>query len=135
MDINTTSSPAAYSKVASTTAKGVEPLQVKQQAESSVVSPQLNTQQETQKVSEEQLDAVNSRLQELGIGLTFSVDENTQSSVVKVIDKTTDEVIKQFPSEGSLKIMQNIQNYLNLVNKPGQTAKEGLTGALLNEII
>jgi len=135
MDINAASSPAAFTKSATASAKGAEPVQTKQQADSSVVSPQLKAQQETQKVNEQQLSTVNSRLEELGIGLTFTVDENTQSSVVKIIDKTTDEVIKQFPSEGSLKIMQNIQNYLDLVNKTGMTAKEGLTGALLNEII
>ncbi|MBD3777031.1 MAG: flagellar protein FlaG [Campylobacterales bacterium] len=135
MDINVTSSPAAFTRSATASAKDSEPVLMKQQADSSVVSPQLETQQETQKVNDDQLKAVNSRLEALGIGLTFSVDENTQSSVVKIIDKTTDEVIKQFPSEGSLKIMQNIQNYLDLVNKSGMTAKEGLTGALLNEII
>ena len=71
----------------------------------------------------------------LGQSLAFTVDETTNSSVVKVVDKTTDEVIRQFPSEGSLRIMQNIQNYLSLAQQNGGQAKEGLTGTLISEII
>lgn len=101
---------------------------------SSVVSPDVKPQQETEKVTQQQLDDLNPKLEQLGLGITFSVDENTKSSIIKLIDKTTDEVIKQFPSEGSLKIMSNIQSYLNSVQNDLQS-KESLTGTLLSEII
>ena len=106
-----------------------------QQVETSVVSPNLKAQQETNEAIQVQVEQVNSKLEQLGLGLAFSVDENTRSSVVKVIDKTTDEIIKQYPNEGSLKMMKNIQEYLNSVQLSSLSSKEGLTGALFNEII
>lgn len=106
-----------------------------EQLKPSVVSPAQDIDKSIEKVSQEQVDQVNSKLEQLGIGMAFSVDENTQSSVVKVVDKTTDEVIKQFPSEGSLRIMKNIQEYLNSVQNGIDPSKQGLTGTLLSEII
>jgi flagellar protein FlaG len=78
---------------------------------------------------------LNQQLDRLGQSIAFSVDENSQFSVVKVVDKTTDEIIRQFPSEGSLKIMKNIQSYLDTVQQNGLQSKEGLTGTLISEII
>jgi flagellar protein FlaG len=140
MDINSISSSvintnantsSAQSGLAPVTGGHVKP----QQAIDSVVSPNLMTQQETKELLQTQVDDVNSKLNQLGVGLAFSVDENTQSSVVQVVDKTTDEVIKQYPNEGSLKIMKNIQDYLNSVQQSSLSVKEGLTGVLFNEII
>lgn len=136
MDINSISSPVMDTNsvkpvVTQAASEGVKPNQV----ESSVVSPHEQTQQETEKVIQNQVEELNSKLDQIGLGLTFSVDENTKSSVVKVIDKTTDEVIKQYPNEDSLKMMKNIQDYLNTVQKSSSTTKEGLTGVLFNEII
>lgn len=140
MDINSISSPvinanantsSAPSGLAPVTAEQVKPQQVKE----SVVSPSPVTQQETKELLQTEVDNVNSKLNQLGVGLAFSVDENTQSSVVQVIDKTTDEIIKQYPNEGSLRIMKNIQDYLNSVQQSSLSTKEGLTGVLFNEII
>ncbi|WP_178861196.1 flagellar protein FlaG [Thiomicrorhabdus cannonii] len=107
-----------------------------QQSERSVAA--LNTENvlESAKTIAEQAQQLNGLLDKFGQGLVFTVDETTNSSVVKVIDKTTEQVIRQFPTEGSLKIMQNIQDYLNSVKHSGMVAsKEGLTGTLFNEII
>ncbi len=140
MDINSISSPvinanantsSAQSGLAPVTAEQVKPQQVKE----SVVSPSPVTQQETKELLQTEVDNVNSKLNQLGVGLAFSVDENTQSSVVQVIDKTTDEIIKQYPNEGSLRIMKNIQDYLDSVQQSSLSTKEGLTGVLFNEII
>lgn len=110
-----------------------------EQFKSSVVSPIQNVQKEAEKVDlkevQERVQEVNNTFEQLGLGMAFSVDENTQSSVVKVIDKTTDEVIKQFPSEGSLKVMKNIQEYLDTVQTSVDQRSPGATGTLLNEII
>ena len=133
MDVNSISTPASGTQP--TVATPLNKVTPPQQVETSVVSPNLKAQQETQEVMQKQVEQVNSKLEQLGLGVMFSVDENTQSSVVKVIDKTTDEVIKQYPNEGSLKMMKNIQNYLDSVQQSRISSKEGLTGALLNEII
>ncbi|NOX34968.1 MAG: flagellar protein FlaG [Deltaproteobacteria bacterium] len=52
--------------------------------------------------------------------LDFSVDESTNDFVVKVIDKDTNEVIKQIPPESLLKLQEKMQE---------------LTGFLLSDII
>ena len=135
MDINSISSPVQATNTAQAAATSNASKVPQQQVETSVVSPNLKAQQETKEMMQKQVEQVNSKLEQLGLGVMFSVDENTQSSVVKVIDKTTDEVIKQYPNEGSLKMMKNIQNYLDSVQQSGASKKEGLTGALFNEII
>ena len=106
-----------------------------QQASSSVVSLPSDNQVSSVKELAAQAEQLNKQMERIGQSLSFSVDESTQSSVVKIIDKTTDEVIKQFPTEGALKVMKNIQNYLESVQQSGVSGKEGLTGALFNEII
>ena len=134
MDINSISSPVQGTNSSQAAASSASKVP-QQQVETSVVSPNLKAQQETKEMMQKQVEQVNSKLEQLGVGVMFSVDENTQSSVVKVIDKTTDEVIKQYPNEGSLKMMKNIQNYLDSVQQSGTFNKQGLTGALFNEII
>lgn len=133
MDINTNTSPVTLNPLENNQQKLNIPAGKVEQA-ASVVSPSREAQQEASKEVLEKIELVNSTLGQSELGLTFLVDENTQSSVVKVIDKTTDEVIRQFPTEGSLKIMNNIQSYLNSVQQKDYPTKEGLTGLLLNEV-
>lgn len=134
MDIQSLSSPvASQTKVESAQAA---PQKVEAKLpESSVVSPSQKTQPDTGIAQPEQLAEVNNKLEQLGIGMAFTVDDKTQSSVIKVVDKTTDEIIKQFPSEDSLRVMKNIQEYLNTVQNSGGANSDSLTGTLLSEII
>lgn len=117
----------------------VAKVEVESQLKSSVVSPEQNVQKEAELVDlaqvQEQVHDVNLKLEKMGLGMAFSVDENTKSSVVRVIDKTTDEVIKQFPSEDSLRVMKNIQEYLNTVQSSVDPRMSNTTGSLLSEII
>lgn len=136
MEINSNTSPVKLSQPEAVQQKlKMHQGEQIQQAVSSVVSPSLEVKQEASNDVLNRVEAVNLKLNQSELGLTFLVDENTQSSVVKVIDKATDEVIRQFPTEGSLKIMNNIQSYLNSVQQKDYPTKEGLTGLLLNEII
>jgi len=135
MDINSILSSAVANQTQQSVSKPAAAETVKQQADSSVVSPLSNTQVDSVKEVVAKAEQLNKQLESVGQSLSFSVDESTQSSVVKVVDKTTDEVIKQFPTEGSLKVMKDIQTYLELVQEGGQSGKEGLTGTLFNEII
>lgn len=117
----------------------VAKVEVESQLKSSVVSPEQNVQKEAELVDlaqvQEQVQDVNLKLEKMGLGMAFSVDENTKSSVVRVIDKTTDEVIKQYPSEDSLRVMKNIQEYLNTVQSSVDPRMSNTTGSLLSEII
>ena len=136
MDINNILSSAAASQSSQSVEKPTVVMETKQQqSESSVVSPASNTQSATLLELSDKAEQLNQQMELLSQSLAFRVDESTQSPVVTVVDKTTDEVIRQFPSEGSLRIMQNIQNYLNSVQQNGLQTKEGLTGSLFNEII
>jgi flagellar protein FlaG len=83
----------------------------------------------------EKAGALNEAMQVAGQSLAFSVDEVTESRVVKVIDTNTDEVIRQFPSDEALRQMEYIHNYLNSLQQSGRTSQENLTGALFSEII
>jgi flagellar protein FlaG len=135
MEINTVSTPAIGKSTLPLENQPAVELQSSQQKGSSVEALSLNKQQATSKEIQEQVDQVNSRLEQLGMGVSFSVDKTTQSPVIKVIDRVTDEVIKQFPNEGSLERMQYIQRYLDSVQQSGSANKENLTGVLFNEII
>ncbi|WEJ63370.1 flagellar protein FlaG [Thiomicrorhabdus lithotrophica] len=134
MDVNSVN-PLASSQGVKSTAELNEPTNLKVITESSAVAPKSDTQKESTEVLKAQADSLNNVLSQLGQTVTFDVDESTQYSVVKVVDKTTDEIIKQYPNEGSLQMMKNIQDYLDSVQKTGSSSKEGLTGTLFNEII
>ncbi|MBD3612971.1 MAG: flagellar protein FlaG [Hydrogenovibrio crunogenus] len=82
-----------------------------------------------------QAKSLNEKMLLLGLSIAFSVDEQTQSSVVTVLDTKTNEVVKQLPSEGSLKMMKHIQDYLDNLQRNEFQEKESLTGILFNEII
>jgi len=136
MEINAISTPAMGS---STPQSGIKPsveVQPSKQKEEPVTGLSKNSQQARTEEIQKQVENVNSRLEQLGMGVSFSVDTSTQEPVVKVIDRVTDEVIKQFPNEDSLKRMQHIQSYLSSVQpQNGGANKESLTGTLFNEII
>ena len=61
---------------------------------------------------EEVLKTLVSEVSQIQKGLNFSVDEQNGEFVIRVIDQSTDEVIRQIPSEEML----NIINRLNEVN-------------------
>lgn len=51
---------------------------------------------------------LNKAVQNIQRNLEFSVDDITGRTVVKVVDKQTDEVIRQMPSEEALKLAQHM---------------------------
>ena len=135
MEINSISTPAIGKSTLPSDIKPVVEVPQPQQKVSSVETSLLNKQQITSREIQIQVNQVNSKLEQLGMGVSFSIDETTSSPVIKVIDRATDEIIKQFPNEDSLKRMQHIQSYLDSVQQNGNANKENLTGVLFNEII
>lgn len=75
--------------------------------------------QETEQVTAEQLEAAIERLNELmkdgQRSLAFSVDNDSDEVVVKVMDTHTDEVIRQIPNEEALKFAKNLENVLGVI--------------------
>lgn len=80
-----------------------------------VEQPQIAAQQVAgQQPSTAQLksavDNINQMLKQANKGVEFSMDESTEKRVIKVVDSTTGDVIRQFPSEEALAITRAIDN-------------------------
>lgn len=83
------------------------------------INADLQTQTQAQEQSDqqkpltpEQLDKVAQQLQEfvgeMNRGLEFSVDKDSGRDVIKVIDKTSGDLVKQFPSEEVLTLVAKL---------------------------
>lgn len=57
------------------------------------------------------LAAINSTLQQSNKNLEFSVDAATEQTVVRMVDTSTGELIRQFPSESALAIARDIEQF------------------------
>jgi len=71
----------------------------------------------TQEQVKSAVDQVNKVVQKMinGASIEFSVDQDTNVNVVKVMDKTTNEILRQFPSEEILtiaKVLDKLQGLL-----------------------
>ena len=75
--------------------------------------------QASQKMSAEEVQVVLDKMNEfMGSGqhnLNFSIDKDTDDMIVKVMDTETKEVIRQFPSEETLKLAKHIEGMLGLI--------------------
>lgn len=79
--------------------------------------------------SSENLD----RLMEVyGLGISFDKDVDANRQVLKVYDRETQEVIKQYPNDGALAAIKHLNNYLE--SRTGEIKQE-LSGALFDEKI
>lgn len=100
--------------------------------------PNIDTRNSIAEQSDSSVDMVNminSQLDALNLGVAFAIDDATNSSIVKVIDRSTSEVIRQYPNDEALKVMQNIRAFLDSVTNSQSIDSKGLTGTLLNEMI
>ena len=80
---------------------------------------QTESVQPSQKMSAEEVQVILDKMNEfMGSGqhnLNFSIDKDTEDMVVKVMDTETNEVIRQFPSEETLKLAKHIEGMLGLI--------------------
>jgi len=63
----------------------------------------------------EQIEKLNTKLEDMQRSLRFSVDDSSGRIIVKVVDLDTDEVIRQIPSEEVLEIMKNLGDSQSLL--------------------
>jgi flagellar protein FlaG len=66
---------------------------------------------------EDALDTLSKAAKSMTDALDFSIDENSGRTVVKVIDKSTNEVIRQFPSKEALEIARSLNKLQGLLIK------------------
>jgi flagellar protein FlaG len=101
------------------------------QAKSTVAVQVASTPKEkTEKVTknEELAKVINELSVRKDVGVNFHKDETTGQNIVQFIDNSTREVIKQFPSEEMLKVIQQIDKFLE------NHSKSASVGDLLNEV-
>ena len=70
----------------------------------------INNTQLTRDDVQEMVEALEEMTKTLQTKLNFSINEGTNDVVVKVLDKDTDEVIKQFPPEELLELQEKMQD-------------------------
>ena len=76
------------------------------------VAPPPNTAELAQAVRN-----INKAMDNMSLGLEFSIDSHTQHTIVKVIDQQTKEVIRQMPSEEALQISRTLDQVQGLLIK------------------
>lgn len=65
----------------------------------------------------EAIDVANRFMKTISQNLEFSIDDETNKTVVKVVDATTNEVVKQFPSQEMLDIARALDRLQGVLHK------------------
>jgi flagellar protein FlaG len=93
-------------------------------------SPADSSQKVEQVIDQEQLQAavakVSSYVQSLSRSLDIRSDDRTGDTVIQVFDKSTDELIRQIPSEEVLAISAAISEQLDVLQLMGEEGARGL---------
>ncbi|CAG9932677.1 flagellar protein FlaG [Candidatus Nitrotoga arctica] len=85
-----------------------------------IAAQQIAKQQTSATELKSAVDNINQMLQQANKDVEFSVDDSTKKSIIKVVDSTTGDLIRQFPSEEGLSLtraIDRIQNGLLLTQK------------------
>ena len=69
----------------------------------------------TRKDVEDMVEALEDFANTVQTRLDFSIDDDTEDVVVKIMDKETDEVIRQFPAEEILELREKMQDLSGLL--------------------
>lgn len=67
----------------------------------------------TKEVVAKAVEQLQAFVESMGRNLTFSIDQNTGYRIVRVVDPSTGELIRQMPSEEVLRIAQNMTQLNN----------------------
>jgi len=91
--------------------------QVSPHHEKEAAQPKETLQKKTLSADEVQMDieAINDQLESMNRSIRFSIDDSSKDVVVKVVDKDTGEVIKQFPPEQVLKLRERLSEMSGLL--------------------
>jgi flagellar protein FlaG len=60
------------------------------------------------KVEPHEIEAANEKMSQLNVQLTFEMTEEREQNIVKVLDQTTGDVVRQIPTEDFLKMSERI---------------------------
>jgi flagellar protein FlaG len=73
--------------------------------------PGTQTVQPTGSQLQSAVDKLNQAMQQTNTGVQFSIDQNTKSTLVKVVDTQTGETIKQIPSKEVIAVSEAIGQF------------------------
>jgi len=114
--------------------KKVETEQLTRDKTAQILREEKQKEAEEQEAREEEVDdtvtEINQSIQGIQRNLAFSVDKDLDQIVINVIDKKTDEVIRQIPSEEFLELARNLQGMVE--SKEIESASSKSLGAFLN---
>lgn len=96
-----------------TSATKSEPISVQESLRESEVESEKPLQ--SIEVTKDVVESLNNAMSLLQRGVAFQVDENTERTIVKIIDRETSETIKQFPSEDLVKLIERMQEMQSLL--------------------
>ena len=105
-----TLSESKQSASSSASIKRAESQASEQQSETSGNQAKL-----TRKDVEEMVEALEDFANTVQTRLNFTIDDDTEDVVVKIMDKETNEVIKQFPAEEILELREKMQDLTGLL--------------------
>jgi flagellar protein FlaG len=78
--------------------------------ENSTVAPQQASKEPSREQLDKAVSALNQSSQMKTQGLEFSIDEDSQRTVVKVIDQETKEVLRQIPTKEALELAKTFDS-------------------------
>ena len=61
------------------------------------------------------IDEIKQQMSDIGRKINFSVDEDLNIVIIKVVNKDTEEIVRQLPSEEVVEIARNIQENKGLI--------------------
>ena len=91
----------------------------------------VDTDDVDQEVDSETVRELVGELNLTNVGLSFSVDEDTDRDLINVRDRDTDDLIRQIPSEEFLRVVKSIKNFKE--NAEGGVERSTIKGMILND--
>ena len=86
-------------------------------------------QERNEKLAQERMYALNKQ----NIGLNFSIDKESEDTIVKVTDRNTDKLVRQIPSEEFLEFAQKLAEMREQNQATPENAKAEAIGLLFDE--
>jgi|GEM_PF-1227507 len=108
--------PKSFAEPVKSAAPAVQTFEVreaekkKEEAEEVKLSPE-----ETGQMAEDLASSMNKIANVFNTSLSFTVDIGTGRSIIEVVDKESEEVIRQIPPEKALKLMTNMRDVMGML--------------------
>ncbi|GGN16046.1 MULTISPECIES: flagellar protein FlaG [Marinomonas] len=81
---------------------------IQHSADSSKTGNENASNQVLPKVTAEEIESANRKMSQLNVQLSFEMTEDSKYNIVKVLDQTTGDVVRQMPTEEFIKMSERI---------------------------